>query len=181
MKYLIIALMLLPVALHAQSRMQALQNNAVQEAAAMEQFKTAWNRFADAVLAKDVALIKQLSAPCIRCSACSEQAESPADTQPDESRPVPISSFISDHLPSIFDAATRSRLKNTDKLVFADDSQNRDLYQAACMGRTDSLSRQKEVLLLRVDPSPETDGLQQAFSFMETPEGYKFCGYATIP
>ncbi|PSK92778.1 hypothetical protein [Taibaiella chishuiensis] len=176
MKYLFLCLLLLPAALYAQSSMQVTQNNTVQETEAMEQFKATWSRFADAVLQRDTATIRALSAGCIWCSDCKAQAPPAGDD-----KFIPVAQFLQHNLPVIFNDASQSRLKDPSKLTFTDDTQNRDLYQAPCMRRTERLSRQKEVQLLVVDPSQETEGLQQAFSFMETPEGYKFCGYSTIP
>lgn len=181
MKYMILLLALMPYLSRAQSRMQVVQNGTVQETEAMEQFKTAWFRFADALQKKDTAAIRALSAACIWCSGCNDQAVSPEGVIPVAGKFVPFSRFVQQHLPVIVNTATQARLKDVAKLTFVDDTQNRDLYQASCMQRPDRDSRQKEVLLLLVDPSQETEGLQQAFSFMETPEGYRFCGYSTIP
>lgn len=169
MKYLLIALLLVPAALQAQSRMQTVQNNTVQETAAMEQFKAAWFRFADALIAKDTALLRKLSAPCISCSICGDE------------KLVPIARFLDQGLQDLSRPDAKVRLKDSSKLHFVDDTHNRDLYQAPCMQRPDSLSRQKEALVRLVDPSDSNEGFQLAFSFMETPEGYKFCGFSSIP
>ncbi len=181
MKYIMSLLLLIPYLSHAQSRMQVVQNSTVQETEAMEQFKTTWFRFADALQQKDTAAIRTLSAACIWCSDCDDQAVPPEGGTQEASKFVPFNRFLQHNLPVIIDAATQARLKDLSKLTFVDDTQNRDLYQAPCMLRPDRDSRQKEVLLLLIDPSQETEGLQRAFSFMETPEGYKFCGYSTIP
>jgi hypothetical protein len=39
----------------------------------------------------------------------------------------------------------------------------------------------EEVLVLDIDPSNKSQGLQKSFNFVKTARGYQFCGYYTIP
>lgn len=180
MKYIIFLLLLIPQFSRAQSKAQIVQNSAVEEAEKMEKLRATWYRFATAVQGKDITTLKALSAGCIRCSGCSGIPEADSPAMP-YSPIIPIDEFLETRLPIIFDPVAIQRAKEPSKLTFLDDSQNLDLYVAPCMHRSTTKRGQKEVLLLVTDPSIETEGLQLAFSFMDTPEGYKFCGYSTIP
>jgi hypothetical protein len=180
MKYVILLLLFMPQLCGAQSKAQIAQNNAVVETEKMEKFKAAWFRFATAVQDKDKATLKSLSAGCIRCSGCGGTSLSDSSEAP-YSPVIPIDEFLETRLPVIFDPVATERATEFSKLAFHDDTENLDLYFEPCMNRTATYKGQKEVLILVTDPSKETEGFQLAFSFMETPEGYKFCGYSTIP
>ncbi|WP_118951775.1 hypothetical protein [Taibaiella helva] len=176
MKYLKNSLALLLLALCtmptlAQTGMQVRQNNAVAEQAATDKLQETWNRFADALRLGDTASLRALSTPYLQCYNC------PGDTTF-----IPFARFR-DHVPEIFGAATLARLKDNTKLRFIDNGHNAELYATSCVTKPLRLWQPhcKEVLLTYIDPSTDFEGAQQAFAFIETKEGFKFCGYSTIP
>lgn len=172
----------------AQTKAQVLQNNAVAAGEKDVKLEKAWRRFADALIRNDKEAIKTLSTDCIRCFGCAFGADS-RDTiisiEQDTPNPTLFSfdHFITRFGPEVFSNETLARLLDTTKLTFIDNQYNSGLYTVPCLAKSSDLKNpvHKEVLLLIVDPSPAFEGAQQAFAFMETKDGYKFCGYSTIP
>lgn len=169
--YTLLLLTFFTIPAFAQTGMQVRQNNAVAEQAATDKLQETWNRFAEAVRRQDTVSLKALSTPYIQCYNC------PGDT-----------TFISfarfrEYAADIFAPPTMARLNDTTKLRFIDNGHNAELYVTSCVAKDMRLRQPhcKEVLLTNIDPSPDFEGAQQAFSFIETKEGYKFCGYSTIP
>lgn len=186
-KCLLSIALLLPLSLIAQSLAQVKQNRAVAEREEIEKLQTAWNHFADALLQQDTNSLKALAAACIKCENCPESVDSSHIIQTGEepygARLIPFNQFLAVYGPYIFDARTMMRLKDQTKLHFIDNGYNAELYVAPCIQTSSGLKspQYKEVLLTFVDSSGEFEGAQHAFAFIETKEGYKFCGYSTIP
>mgnify|MGYP004527578237 CR=1 FL=1 len=147
---------------------------------AAKSLEETWQLFATAVIQNDVATIKALSAPKIRCVDCVTntpkkeaawklyQNKNP-DTWYDklykELADIDAGVFITDDLPIIFDERTKSRLLDKSKLVFLENQQT------------------QEVLVTIMDPAAKGgfEGMQAAFAFEQTRAGYRFRGYSTIP
>ncbi len=171
----------------AQSRAQVKQNRAVADEEETEKLKKAWYHFADALLSQDTAALKAMATNCIRCTHFPESADSGnvIATGGDQygTRSVPFDQFLSVYGPYIFDNKTISRLKDPSKLHFIDNEYNAELYAVPCITTSSGLPspHHKEVLLTFIDRSPDFEGAQHAFAFIETKEGYKLCGYSTIP
>ena len=72
---------------------------------------------------------------------------------------------------------------NNSKIRFHDDEVNKGLYEKTCIITSSDLKKAKlqEMFVKIVDPSLETEGMDKAFAFIQTRQGYKFCGYSTIP
>ena len=172
----------------AQSRAQVKQNRAVAEREETEKLEKAWYHFADALLSKDTAALKAMATNCIRCTNCPENADSgkvitTADEDQYGTRSVPFGQFLTVYGPYIFDNRTISRLKDPSMLHFIDNEYNAGHYAVPCIIVSSGLKspHHKEVLLTFIDRSPDFEGAQHAFAFIETKEGYKLCGYSTIP
>ncbi len=188
-KYLFLASgLLFTLPSSAQSKAQVLQNNAVAAGEQDVKLEKAWHLFADALISNDLQTVKALSTDCIRCFVCPPGIDSSGTAfsiEQDTPYPtlIPFDNFLKIYGPFVFGSQTISRLKDTTKLDFIDNQFNFDRYTVPCISKSSGLKDPslKEVLLLIVDPSPEFEGAQQAFAFIETKDGYKFCGYATIP
>jgi hypothetical protein len=80
----------------------------------------------------------------------------------------------------IFDAKTKSRLLDSAKLRFAANDQSKVGYVAPCLVLLAPAASIPvyEVLLTYLDPYPigQEEGMQKAFTFAKTKQGYKFCG-----
>src|SRR5207302_1961059 len=100
-----------------------------------------------------------------------------------EFRYIPIEKFIKNDLPLIFNSKIKSRMLDTSKLAFVDNEHNKNLYRKICITDTVQIdkTKHKEVLLTSVDPNDHYEGAQHAYAFILTNEGYKFCGFSTIP
>lgn len=160
----------------------------------------AWTQFAQAVRANDLPALRQLSAACIQCTDCvtNTAAEETAfetykNQHPDTWYDELYGSFSFVHAaafwrkdgPLIFDAKTKLRLLNPAKLRFAANDHNKVVYVAPCLilPAQAASAHVDEVLLTYLDPYPsgQGEGMQKAFAFVRTKQGYKFCGYSTIP
>lgn len=163
-----------------------------------ENIEEVWKDFAQAIVANDAKRIAQLSADCIRCSECviNTPAEDDAfndfkDENPDswydklntELSYIPIDRFIKEDEKLIFDQAAKSRLMDPSKVKIMDDNVNKKLYEKSCVAEQSDLdeAKLKEVLVTVSGPSNKSEGIQKVFTFIDTEEGYKFCGYSTIP
>ncbi|WP_162902864.1 hypothetical protein [Taibaiella koreensis] len=181
----LLALVLSATIAFAQTGMQVKQNNAVAEQAAMDKLQEAWSSFADALLQQDTARLRSLSATTVRCDVCPIDTILPGNASAEEynkRKLMPFHDFLK-KAPQLFYPATLSRLKDTSKLMFTDNEHNAALYPLSGIPKAIRLNhpRYKEVLLTVVDPSADYEGAQQAFAFVETKDGFKFCGYSTIP
>ena len=160
----------------------------------------AWKQFAQAVRANDLPALRLLSAACIHCTDCvtNTAAEETAfetykdhhpDTWYDELYGpfsfIPAAAFWRKDGPLIFDAKTKLRLLNPAKLRFASSDHTKAGYVAPCLILPTQVASAHvdEVLLSYIDPYPASqgEGMQKAFAFVKTKQGYKFCGYSTIP
>jgi hypothetical protein len=163
-----------------------------------KEFEETWMTFANAILASDLNTLKRISANCIRCSDCvtntpkedsmyNEFTKKNPDTWYDkfysELSFIPIDKFIKEDLNLIFDPTLKSRMLDTSKIGFHNDEINKKLYDAKCIISPIDLkaSKLQVAIVLVIDPSSETEGFQKAFAFIQTKQGYKFCGYSTIP
>lgn len=157
-----------------------------------------WEKFAQAVRRNDRVALRQLSASCISCTEClrNTPAEAKALDRYRKQHPdtwydrlygpmkfIPAETFWREDGAVVFDAKTTARLLNPAKLAFIASDHNQAGYVAPCLLLPAQVAATQlyEVLLTSIDPSPQREGLQQAFAFISTKQGYKFCGYATIP
>lgn len=163
-----------------------------------EEFKKAWMNFVNAVLTGNLKEIKGLSSHCIYCTDCvtnTPKESSVFDTFRNTNQKtwsnklynefsyLPIDEFLREDLPIIFDSTTKSRMIDISKFRFQYDNRNQDLYQKSCIIKGSSSLKGTiiEMFVTINDPSSENEGLEKAFAFIKTEEGYKFCGYSTIP
>jgi hypothetical protein len=160
----------------------------------------AWTKFARAVQTNDLPALHQLSAGCIHCIDCvtNTPAEATAFETYQQKHPdtwydtlygslgfIPTQAFWQRDGRLIFDAKTKSRLLDPAKLRFAANDYNKAGYVAPCLILPAQAASTPvyEVLLTYSDPYPtgQGEGMQKAFAFVKTKQGYKFCGYSTIP
>ena len=160
----------------------------------------AWTQFAQAVRANDLPALRQLSAACIQCTDCvtNTAAEETAFETYKDQHPntwydelyssfsfIPADAFWRLDGPLIFDTKTKLRLLNPAKLRFAANDHNKAVYVAPCLILPAQVASTHvdEVLLTYLEPYPsgQGEGMQKAFAFVKTKQGYKFCGYSTIP
>jgi hypothetical protein len=163
-----------------------------------KEFEAAWTTFANAILSGDLKKVKELSSNCIRCSDCvtntpredslynkfkNKNPDTWYDKLSSELSFIPIDQFIKEDLALLFDPVLKSRMFDTSKIGFHNDEINKKLYDKKCIISSANLKNSKlqEAVVLVIDPSVETEGLQKAFAFIQTKQGYKFCGYSTIP
>ena len=163
-----------------------------------EEFKKDWITFVNAVLAGDLKTLKGLSSGCIYCTDCVTNSHKEdslfSDFQnknPDtwyarlnsEFYYISIDKFLREDLTIVFDSISKSRMLNDSKIRFHNDEANKDLYAKKCIVSGMDLRNVKilEMFVKVVDPSSETEGMDKAFAFIQTKQGYKFCGYSTIP
>ena len=164
------------------------------------ELQRAWTTFARAVQANDLPALNQLSAGCIQCIDCvtNTPAEATAFETYQKKHPdtwydtlygslgfIPTQAFWQRDGRLIFDAKTKSRLLDPAKLRFAANDHNKAGYVAPCLILPAQAASTPvyEVLLTYIDPYPagRGEGMQKAFAFVKTKQGYKFCGYSTIP
>jgi BarA-like signal transduction histidine kinase len=159
-----------------------------------------WKQFAQAVRRHDLPALRQHSTACISCLDCLQNtpAEEKAFEQYSDRHPntgydrvmgslryIPAETFWRQDSPLIFDVKTTSRLLTPAKLTFIASEQNKAGYVVPCLLKPAEAAsaRLYEVLLTTIDPYPsgQGEGMQKAFAFIKTKQGYKFCGYDTIP
>ncbi|RZJ57809.1 MAG: hypothetical protein EOO55_02535 [Hymenobacter sp.] len=165
------------------------------------ELQRAWAKFSRAVQTNDLPALHQLSAGCIACIDCvtNTPAEATAFETYQKKHPntwydtlygslgfIPTQAFWQRDGRLIFDAKTKSRLLNSAKLRFAANDHNKAGYVAPCLilPAQAASTHVYEVLLTYIDPYPGgrgEEGMQKAFAFVKTKQGYKFCGYSTIP
>jgi hypothetical protein len=162
---------------------------------ANKEFEKAWRIFVNAVLADDFKKTKQLSTNCIDCSICVTNTPEEAAVYDeywsshqyfkkiDSAKFVSIDKFIREDLKIIFDSTLKSRLKVESKVIFHDYGIVNRTYNERCIISSSDFKKSKlqEAIVSVIDPSPEFEGFQKAFDFILTKQGYKFCGYSTIP
>ncbi|OGX90586.1 hypothetical protein BEN49_22340 [Hymenobacter coccineus] len=134
----------------------------------------AWQAFAKAVQTNDRPALYRLSTACIQCADC---------TGP--SGRVPATTFWRKDARLIFTPHTKARLLLSGKLVFGNNDHNKGLFVDPCVipAAQAEAAHVEEVLVLvlDIDPSTKSQGLQKSFNFVKTARGYQFCGYYTIP
>lgn len=162
------------------------------------ELQRAWKKFAQAVQTNDLPALQQLSAACIQCSDCVTNTDAEAtafeayqkkhpdtwdDALYDSLSFVPAEVFWHRDGHLVFDPKTKSRLLDPAKLQFGANDHTTEGYVAPCLilPAQAASTRISEVLLTYIDPSRQGEGMQQAFIFVKTEQGYKFCGYFTIP
>jgi hypothetical protein len=161
------------------------------------ELQRAWTKFARAIQINDLPALHQLSASCIQCLDCvtNTPAEVTAFETYQQKHPetwydtlygslvfIPTPAFWQRDGRLIFDAKTKARLLDPAKLRFATNDHHKAGYVAPCLILAAS-APVYEVLLTYSDPYPagQGEGMQKAFAFVQTKQGYKFCGYSTIP
>ena len=163
-----------------------------------KEFEETWRKFANAVLSGDLNKVKQLSTNCIQCTDCVTNTlkEDSLFNDFEKKNPntwyeklysefsyIPIDKFLKEDLRIIFDSLTETRLLDSSKIRFHDDEVNKGMYDKKCIISSNDLKNAKllEMFVKVIDPSTETEGMDKAFAFIQTKQGYKFCGYSTIP
>lgn len=97
---------------------------------------------------------------------------------------VNTTTFLKQQWGSVFDANTKARLLELRCLRYnLENEQNKSLYQRTCIASPEDFrnANVQEVLVTIIDPYPASEGMQKAFAFIKLRDGYKFCGYSTIP
>jgi hypothetical protein len=163
-----------------------------------KEFEEAWKIFANAVLSADLKQVKQLSSSCIHCTDCVTntrqedslfkkfQSENP-DTWYEKLNSkfcyVPIDKFLKEDFAIVFESVGKSRMLIASKISYHNDSVNKGMYDKKCIVSSMELKNGKimEMFVKVVDPSSETEGMSKTFAFIQTKQGYKFCGYSTVP
>jgi hypothetical protein len=158
----------------------------------------AWHAFAKAVQANDRPALRRLSAACIHCTDCatntaveqaafeSYQKQHPStwyDTYYGPRSLIPAATFWREDARLIFTDHTKARLLIPSKLAFGNNDHNKGMFVDPCIippAQVDT-AHVEEVLVLDIDPSTKSQGMQKCFNFVKTAQGYKFCGYYTIP
>jgi hypothetical protein len=162
-----------PRAVVIRASKQTLTRQAVQKTEQQE-LQQAWTLFAKAVQRNDLPAVRSLSAGCILM-------------EPGQPTPyVTTAAFLRQQWPIVFNANTKARLLKPNCLRFnLDNAQNKHLYQQPCIANSIDFKTAKiqEVLVTVIDPYPASpgEGMQKAFAFSKTKNGFKFCGYGTIP
>jgi hypothetical protein len=170
------------------------------ESALNPELQRVWKQFAQAIQASNFPALRQLSAACIQCTDCVTNTapeatafEAYKDQHPDTWYDqlygslgfIPAEVSWRKDAPLIFDAKTKLRLQNPAKLRFAANDHNKAGYVAPCLilPAQAASTHVDEVLVTYLDPYPagQGEGMQKAFAFVRTKQGYKFCGYSTIP
>jgi hypothetical protein len=163
-----------------------------------KEFEEAWLTFANAVLSGDLNKVKQLSANCIECSSCvtntpkedslfnNFQKKNPNtwhDKLYSELSYIPIDKFLNEDFTIIFNSFTKTKLLDSSKTRFHDDEINKGMYDKKCIISNTDFKKANllEMFVKIIVPSTETEGMDKAFAFIQTKQGYKFCGYSTIP
>jgi hypothetical protein len=182
---------------HGKGGFQVIDNSVEQISVSQadKEFEETWRVFVNAILADDFKKIKQLSANCIDCSICI--TNSPEEVavykeywsskqyfkKMDSAKFISIDKFIKEDLKIIFDSTLKSRLKVESKVMFHDFGIVNGTYNERCIISSSDFKKSKlqEAIVTVVDKSPEFEGFQKAFEFILTKQGYKFCGYSTIP
>lgn len=183
---------------HAPGPLPASRPKPPAELALDPALRRAWQTFAQAVRKNDLAALRKLSASCITCTDClrntgvEEKAfDRYMDQHPDTGFDrlygpmsfIPAETFWRQDSPLIFDAKAKARLLNPAKLTFIASEQNKAGYVAPCLIKPAEVASTHlyEVLLTTIDPSRGEEGMQKAFAFIKTKQGFKFCAYSTIP
>ena len=163
-----------------------------------EEFEKAWTKFANAVLSRNPKALAELSSACIYCTHCvtntpkedslfndfrSKNPDAWYEKLNSEYCYIPINKFLSDDFELIFDSITTSKMLKASKISYHDDGHNKGLYKNNCIAKSSELKNSKllEMFVKVIDYSSETEGLSKAFAFIQTKQGYRFCGYSTIP
>jgi len=164
-----------------------------------KEFEDAWKVFAKTVLVKDFKTIKYLSAKCIYCTDCptntskedslfaifrKNNPNSWYDKLYEEFSYIPIDRFLKEDFSITFEPVVESRMLDNSKTRYhIVDTINLHLFDKKCITQGSNLKNIKiiEIFVKVVDFSEETEGMSKTFIFIQTKDGYKFCGYSTIP
>jgi hypothetical protein len=158
--------------------------------------KLTWDKFAKAVLKKDMKLIKSLSTDCIECLFCvtnTRKEDSLFTIYMDQNEKlwfnklnselsfIPIDKFISEDFKIIFTKKIEEGLLDSTKLHFAYDNHNASIFSKPCIITTKKEEkldfREVRVRTTEPDPSTKYEGSSCGFEFVKLNGQYKFCGF----
>jgi hypothetical protein len=164
-----------------------------------KELEKSWRIFTNAVLSNNLREIKEISTACIHCTDCptntrqedslfSEYQKKNPNTWYDKLYSqfsyIPIDEFLTNDYPSVFDSVVKSRFYNQSAIRFYDVNEiNMHLYSKNCIVNSSTIKESTitEIFVKTIDWSEETEGMSKVFSFLKTKDGYKFCGYWTLP
>lgn len=163
-----------------------------------KELEKTWKVFANAILIGNKKIIKDISTNCVYCTDCPTntrqedslfneyQKKNPKiwyDKLSSEFSYISIDEFLTNDYPLIFDSIVNTRLFNQSKIRFFDEETNKNLYKKNCIINSQALKESTIIQLFvkTIDWSEENEGMDKVFSFIKTKQGYKFCGYWTLP
>jgi hypothetical protein len=134
---------------------------------------TAWQSFVQAIQADNFLLLEKISTDCIACENCGKE----------DNRFIPIENFLSSYYQSRFNLNLKSRLNDSMNVKAHYDTANLHLYFNQCVSGVKQKNSINivEFFIKVIEGSNEFEGADVAIAFIETPDGFKFCGYSTVP
>ena len=140
----------------------------------VRKFFRAWDAFKAALSKKDTSLLKSLSTDCIYCSNCKLK---------DTEMKFSANDFYANHFSNVFDSLLISRINDNSKIKGHFDEGNWYIYSEPCIFKGSGLPNPRvgELSITIFDRTEDFEGGAAALAFIETAEGFKFCGYSTIP
>lgn len=140
-----------------------------------------WKTFSKAVNNSELSNLRQLSTTCIECFPCTFDVDSVSDKTL-----LANDDFYKNYFNKVFDKNLIVKILDTSRLRahYYDDG-SRQVYLGTCIAKNSDLPKPRivEVFIRIQDPRPEDgfEGGDAILSFIETKDGYKFCGYSTMP
>ena len=160
-----------------------------------EKLLKAWNSFATAAKTGNMKTLKALSAGCVYCGYClyNTDAENKTyvegmKTDPDkwmakvngELQYIPIDRFLKEDATEIFTKALLDKMADPKDLYMQHCEINPKVFVKLCFSKRPISSNPVFTDVVVTDHSVK-HGLNRVFTFMETAEGYKFCGFSIAP
>lgn len=161
-----------------------------------KELKAVWDEFKFAIKKNDLQLLKKLSADCIYCHECT--TNSPAEiakmekilkADPDanidylDQQDVPINRFIKEDVNYVFNADAKAFFFNDSNIEWISERED-----VGFMSNSNCYNAKKitsPIKLIEVSVGDKhchgEECSQTIFSFVQTKEGYKFCGFINIP
>lgn len=150
-----------------------------------------WQDFRKAFAAKDLHKLNNLSVSQIYCSECydntvleKERNEKLMQTDGwgdfvEQAYYVSLKNFLQEDVAIISDYVGKEIIspfqihkEGANALLFVQNLKKKELsYPLQCYS----------IIVTLVEPSPEFEGLQAVFTFINTKKGFRFCGYGTVP
>ncbi len=184
---------------------QKVSVNSIQKNDSIDpKFTATWAAFVTAVKNGDSKALKELSTDCVLCGEClyNTDAESKAynqllDKASDANKKgskfdmddsliaakgyYPIDKFIKEDFAIVFDSAIKSRIADPKLITITNNEHNRKLFTKDCITKSTELGTPK-LLEVNLDAGQGDGefGWTAVFAFIETKNGYKFCGFSAV-